>query len=79
MEEIITDEEVEKYFKEFEGYVLNKWEENGTVVDREDTKFHIEIFTHLMSFYRERCLIKTIVELYELQESFDEMYFHSED
>lgn len=62
------------YWKDLVNFIIGKWKENGTVSDEERTRDDLEAMLFLMSGYRFNCLIKTLCEVDDLMEEFNEKY-----
>lgn len=62
----------EEYFNDLHEYILDNWKDKGTVTDEENAQFNIETITYLLSNYRLKCLISTIIDIEDLWEKFDE-------
>lgn len=69
-----TDEEWEQYHKALIDFILASWKEKGTVKNEKETREFIDMFGYLLSCYRLKCLLATIIDVDDLTEKFDEAY-----
>ena len=65
------DKERETYPDELETFILNKWKENGSVKDEEDTKANIRSFMLLLCNYGCMGTILRVIQIRDLCEEFD--------
>lgn len=67
-------EEKKGWYEAFVGYVVEEWKKKGTITDEESTREKIDAMMFLLSDYRLKCLMATLVELDDMVDDFDEKY-----
>ena len=76
MEKIIKMKvEYSKKYDDFVNYVIENWKEKVTITNEKSTKEFIDIIMYLLSNYRLKCLLGTIINLDDLCEK----YFDGDD
>ena len=61
----------EKGYNQFVDYVIKDWEGRGKVTNVKETKEIIDTILWLMSQYRLKCLLGTIIDIDDLSERFE--------
>lgn len=64
------DRKSEIYHEELIEYILDNWKDKGTITNEKSTKEDIELFLYLLSNYRLKCLLSTIIDVDDLWEEF---------
>lgn len=68
------NEEKKGWYEAFVDYVVEEWKKKGTITDEESTREKIDAMMFLLSGYRLKCLMATLVELDDMVDDFDEKY-----
>lgn len=57
---------------DFVNFVIKKWKQKHPIEDEEKTREFIELMLYLMSNYQLKCLLRTIIDLDDLLEEYEE-------
>jgi hypothetical protein len=64
-------ENEKNWYDDFTNYVISKWKEKGNVSNEEDTRESLDAMMYLLSGYRLKCLIATLIDIDDLMEKFE--------
>ena len=62
---------VDEYYDGLVNFIVDKWTEEGSVRDEEDTRECIGAMLFLISSYNLKCLINTLFCMYDLIEEYE--------
>lgn len=68
---MVKKKEKEFDMDKFVDFVIEKWKAKGYPFDEDKTREYIEIMLYLMSGYRLKCLLRTIIDLDDLLEEYE--------
>lgn len=60
------------YYDRLIDHIIKEWKKKGTVTNEASTRENIEAMLFLMTGYRLKCLIRTIIDIDDMMEKFKE-------
>jgi len=72
MSKKVEEKNEDNYYDRLIDYIVKEWKKKKTVTDEASTRENIEAMLFLMTGYRLKCLLRTIIDIDDLMEKFEE-------